>query len=89
MSIGLSAPVAGVVSILAGMGIQTRRWYCPSLQHHPAFARCMTCGPDGDELPVTAYLSEQTVGVPWFAGITPAQCERVVFALQQALGDFE
>lgn len=85
VSVGLPATTASVASALALMGIHSRRWYCPTLQHHPVFAQC----PKADELPVSSYLNDYSLGLPWYAAITPSQCERVVRALQHVLGDID
>lgn len=75
---GCGRPCAG--------GLQTRRWYCPPAHHHPAFACCARCGPNGNaDLPVTEHLAEHTLGLPWFSGMTHAQCAEVVAELGRAL----
>ncbi len=76
----LTAPAADVARDLAARGIQTRRWYCPPLHRHPAFARF----PRGD-LTVCEVLGERSLGLPWFAGMTPTQCRAVVDELGRSL----
>ncbi len=78
----LALPAQPVLEQLAAAGIASRRWYCPPLQRHPAFARF---APDAAALPVTARLASHTLGVPWFARITAAQCQAVGAALASAL----
>lgn len=82
----LPLPAAALASLLAEAGIETRRWYTPPLHHHPAFAACPRSGPAGQaELPVTEALADDSLGLPWFAGMTPAQCTEVTTALRTAL----
>ena len=85
LSIGLPVAAADVAAKLAWLGIQSRRWYCATLQHHPLFTQC----PKAEELSVSSYLNEYSLGLPWYTAITPAQCERVVRALQYVLGDHD
>jgi dTDP-4-amino-4,6-dideoxygalactose transaminase len=82
----LRMPAQVIDSRLKQRGIQTRRWYCPPLHHHPAFAHCPRCGPDGDVLlPVTEDLAKYTLGLPWFAAMGREQCLAVVDALAASL----
>ena len=62
----VNLPVAAdhAARALAHSGIQTRRWYCPPLQLHPAFAHCPVFSSDR-ALPVTDHLAEQSLGLPW------------------------
>ena len=79
-------PAQELARDLANRGIETRRWYCPPLQSHPAFADCPSCGPHGgNALPVTDLLTETTLGLPWFCAMTVAQCADVVHAMQSLL----
>jgi len=50
-----------VAQRLACHGVQTRRWYCPPLHEHPAFAGCDTTG----ALDVSGDLSGRLLGLPF------------------------
>lgn len=58
--------VESLVQHLAERGVQTRRWYCPSLQYHPAFSHVETFGLQGDHfMAVTEFLQTHVVGIPY------------------------
>lgn len=62
----VKAEMAFIVQFLADKGVQTRRWYCPGLHHHPAFAHVETHGVQGDHrMPVTEVLQQRVVGIPY------------------------
>lgn len=62
----VKADVSFLVQFLAEKGVQTRRWYCPGLHHHPAFAHVETLGVQGDHrMPVTEFLQHRVVGIPY------------------------
>jgi dTDP-4-amino-4,6-dideoxygalactose transaminase len=65
---------------LASAGIQTRQWYCPTLDRHPAFRPFAP-----DALPVSHELSQRLLGLPFFMDITPAQMQHVCRTLGQLL----
>jgi dTDP-4-amino-4,6-dideoxygalactose transaminase len=48
-------------SRLGARGIETRRWYCPTLEKHPAFREV----PRADALPVATQLSERLLALPF------------------------
>jgi dTDP-4-amino-4,6-dideoxygalactose transaminase len=60
---------------LLARGIETRQWYCPTLDRHPAFA-AFAAGP----LPVAHELSERLIGLPFFIDISEEQMQRVGLA---------
>ena len=49
-----SAALAGLQERLARLGIETRRWYCPTLEHHTAFRGIRVAG----ELRVARTLTD-------------------------------
>ncbi|RDS81860.1 DegT/DnrJ/EryC1/StrS family aminotransferase [Dyella psychrodurans] len=61
---------------LLSRGIETRQWYCPTLDRHPAFA-AFAAGP----LPVAHELAERLIGLPFFIDISEAQMQRVGSAM--------
>lgn len=70
-----------VITRLKEKGIETRRWYCPPLQHHPAFADAQK----GDELAETEKLSNTLLGLPFFLDMTPNEVEYVCENLTEIL----
>lgn len=71
-----------VQQTLAESGIQTRRWYCPPLHHHPLFAKL----PRSRSLPVCDLLGERLLGLPFHLSLREAELERITHALSAALG---
>jgi dTDP-4-amino-4,6-dideoxygalactose transaminase len=63
---------------LLARGIETRQWYCPTLDQHPAFA-AYAAGP----LPVAHDLAERLLGLPFFVDIDEAQMHRVARAMAE------
>jgi dTDP-4-amino-4,6-dideoxygalactose transaminase len=65
---------------LLARGIETRQWYCPTLDRHPAFA-AYAAGP----LPVAHELAERLLGLPFFVDIEEAQMQRVACAMAELM----
>jgi dTDP-4-amino-4,6-dideoxygalactose transaminase len=63
---------------LLARGIETRQWYCPTLDRHPAFAS-FAVGP----LPVAHELAERLIGLPFFVDIDEEQMQRVAQAMAE------
>jgi len=61
-------------------GIETRQWYCPTLDQHPAFS-AYVAGP----LPVAHDLAERLLGLPFFVDIDELQMHRVCQAMAELL----
>ena len=78
-----------VASQLKASGIETRRWYCPPLYRHPAFAHCDLVGAigAGEGLPVTEQLADRTLGIPWHNFLTADDVDAVIDTLSSALGN--
>lgn len=82
----LPLPAEPAGDALKKAGIHTRRWYHPPLHLHPAFADCARVGPMGDtQLMNTEFLATHALGLPWFADMSEAQCERVARTLHTVL----
>lgn len=62
--------------VLAAQGIETRQWYCPTLDRQPAFATTASL-----PLPRAHALAERLLGLPFFTTLTDVQIERVCRAL--------
>lgn len=73
---------ADAARFLDARGIDSRRWYCPPLQRHPALAGAARSG----SLAVSEDIGERIIGLPFFVGMDEAQVERVVSALASWLG---
>lgn len=79
-----------VASGMAQQGVQTRRWYCPPLHEHPAFADFRRIGPDGgNELPVADALGEDILGLPFHTSLTDGDAHRACAALAATLSTKE
>jgi dTDP-4-amino-4,6-dideoxygalactose transaminase len=63
---------------LLSRGIETRQWYCPTLDRHPAFA-----GSAAGPLPVSHELAERLLGLPFFIDIDETQMQRVGQAMAE------
>lgn len=70
-----------VAARLGMRGIETRAWYQPLLDEHPAFSRCLI---DGD-LPVARMLAPRMLGVPFHLDLDEAMVGRICAALSSAL----
>lgn len=70
-----------LAAALQAQGIETRRWYCPPLPAHAAFAGCEVLG----RLPVTSALAERAIGLPWHQFLTPVDLARLLTAVRAAL----
>lgn len=81
----LPCPVA-TADTLGRWGIETRRWYCPPLHQHPAFAGCPAIGPAGTAaLPVTEQLATGSLGLPWHGFLEKDDMTLIVEALRTVL----
>ncbi len=73
---------AGAVGLkLARDGIQTRRWYCPPLPGHAAFAHL----PRATELPVCEQLGQRLLGLPFHPWLSENDVQRVAASLAACL----
>ncbi|RZI25068.1 DegT/DnrJ/EryC1/StrS family aminotransferase [Pseudomonas orientalis] len=67
---------------LLGKNIETRRWYCPPLQEHPAF-QGFAMGP----LPIVELLAERLLGLPFHLSLNDASIQRVIDCLAELLAE--
>lgn len=67
---------------LLGKDIETRRWYCPPLQDHPAF-QAFAKGP----LPMVDLLAERLLGLPFHLSLNDASIRRVIDCLAELLAE--
>ena len=72
---------AGVARDMAERGIETRRWYTPTLDLHPAFR---TCKVEGD-LVMSRRLNDELLCLPFHAGVTMDDVDRVCETLRWAI----
>lgn len=75
---GVSA--LAVQTQLMGLGIESRRWYCPPLHCHPAFQAYAH-----EALPVIDKISERLLGLPFHLGLTDEDINQVVSSLESIL----
>lgn len=68
------------VAALAASGVETRRWYCPPLHRHPAFAAYDRAG----DLGHTVGVSDELLGLPFHLDMTDDDVDHVVSALAAA-----
>lgn len=73
---------ASIGEVLAAEGIETRRWYCPTLEQHPAFAKCQVAGP----LEVVRALDERLLALPFHLHLELRDAAHVCERLGVALG---
>ncbi|MBE0612436.1 MAG: DegT/DnrJ/EryC1/StrS family aminotransferase [Burkholderiales bacterium] len=78
-----SADPALVGSRLSAAGIETRRWYYPPLNGHPAFADSLVAG----SLQATADISGRMLGLPFHLDLNPIQIDRIAQELAQILNE--
>jgi dTDP-4-amino-4,6-dideoxygalactose transaminase len=78
-----SADPTRVASRLAAEGIETRRWYYPPLNRHPAFSDSGVAG----NLEATARISSDLLGLPFHLDLDDARIDRVARTLARILGD--
>lgn len=71
----------GVARDMASVGIETRRWYTPTLEHHPAFRWLKTEGP----LPNCQRLNDELLCLPFHRGVTMDDVDRVCEKLRWAI----
>jgi dTDP-4-amino-4,6-dideoxygalactose transaminase len=71
----------GVRSRLGARGVETRRWYCPTLEKHPAFREVPRAGP----LHVATQLSERLLALPFHPFLSSADVSRVCSELAAVL----
>ncbi len=86
--LALATPMDGAacVAALAAEGIEARRWYCPPLHRHPAFAHLEHAGAgDAPGLPVAEALGAHVVGPPFHNFLSPDDLERIAETLRRVL----
>jgi dTDP-4-amino-4,6-dideoxygalactose transaminase len=84
LCVRLPADAAAVAEGLAADAIETRRWYLPPLNRHPAFRHLPMAGLG--ELPVTQSLAERLLGLPFHTRLSSDDVARVVRSLSNLLG---
>lgn len=82
MRVGSLANRQALEQACAAAGIGTRRWYQPLLND---MAAIIAAGGIVLDAPVAQSLSQDLIGLPFFWGMTPSQCSRVVQVVAQAL----
>lgn len=81
-----SGQVSRLAAWLTEQGVETRRWYYPPLPKHPAFSGVPCVGPDGkQDLPVTAWLADGTLGLPFHTSLAETQIKYVADNLKKSL----
>lgn len=66
---------------LAEHNIQTRRWYCPPIHHHPLFSQALRIS----DLPQCEALSRRLLGLPFHLRMSADDRQRVVTTLARLL----
>lgn len=78
--------VSRLATWLGEAGIETRRWYSPSLPKQPAFSDIPCIGPDGKKgLPATAWLADGLLGLPFHTRLKESQIEFICDRLREGL----
>jgi dTDP-4-amino-4,6-dideoxygalactose transaminase len=81
----LPSPADAIAKRLATSKIETRRWYCPPLTRHPAFAHCPAAGIQDCGLTATEALASRTLGLPWHNRLNEEQMTSIAAALARAV----
>lgn len=81
VSLPIDCDIHHVREYLFERGIETRRWYSPSLSMHPALLKSPIVG----TLDVAATLGERIVGLPFFMSLTDNQMHQVCDSLAAAI----
>ena len=77
----LEQPIAGaVIARLGEAGVEARQWWNKGCHLEPIFSGCRR-----EALPVTEYLVDRIVGLPFYRDLEEAQIRRVRAALDDAL----
>jgi len=74
-----------LIAHLKSAEVETRRWYCPPLHEHPAFAGAARAG----SLKEVEALSNSLLGLPFYLGMTEGDVKYVCDSLKNALLDQE
>lgn len=77
----LPVPAETVARHMALTGIEARRWYCPPLHQHAAYAHCARA----HAMPVTDRLATQTLGLPWHTQLADGDLTRIGHELASCL----
>ncbi len=73
-----------VAEKLKGMGIESRRWYCPPLNRHDAYTKYKTVARNGyPKLPVVEDVSRGLIGLPYHNFLLDEEIQRVCNALDE------
>lgn len=72
-----------VIDALTRARVQTRRWYCPPLSRHPAFAAVERAGTSAG----VEAVSGRVLGLPFHLELAQADIDRVFGVLRQAVAD--
>jgi dTDP-4-amino-4,6-dideoxygalactose transaminase len=72
---------AEIARLMAEKGIETRRWYTPTLERHPAFANL----PREGGLKNCQRLNDELLCLPFHAGITESDVDQVCEVLRWAI----
>jgi dTDP-4-amino-4,6-dideoxygalactose transaminase len=70
-----------LAALLAQKNIQTRRWYCPLVPHHPAFASYAVVG----DLSFASKLSNELLGVPFHLELSEDDIDYVTNAISESV----
>ena len=80
-----AATAQAVAQALSRDGIETRRWYCPAIHHHPGFAGAAVAG----ALDIVNALSDRLLALPFHPLLLPEDIEFVCTRLNAALAGIE
>ena len=67
---------------LNALGVSTLHWWSSGCHTQPAFVSC-----SAESLPVTERLARQTIGLPFWQDLDPAQIDAVCAALNRLVGN--
>ena len=86
LPIRLNPPTHVIAEHLREHGIETRRWYSPALDRHPAFAGAECIAQDGGrELTITRMLEQHVLGLPYHHYLSKQDIKKICNCLHNAL----
>lgn len=88
MPVKLPVPAQPVLERMRELGVETRRWYTPTLDQHPMFQKMGNRAhrrANPVHLPVTKHLAEHLIGLPYHLFLTESDIKQVCEVLEESM----